>query len=889
MNDLGKSPAPSGVLLAVGLSALAIYFIAGLLFIPLPSVGLDGEVFRHFVSSTFNYASSAFDLSVISPVQGLGGLAQPFAVWLNPGYIIPHLVSWGDPRILSYLVVIPLFVGGTLVFGRAIGLPWYLTLLGAQITAIFSFPPMFDWSQRITHLNLASLYVHADPCFAVPVALGTLLLAVFSCLGRLSFGKNVTCVALLPVLTVLTIFCSPLYAAMFLIPVGVFLAGIYLGSDAKRVFLWRTTGAGFCLIVCLLLNLHNFYRALFGYAARAVFPNELYVEVQQWDYLTNLIFQGGLATPFSILVMLTCGIACIYGTRQARGFAASVLAFQLTTIAISLVYVYSGIRWNWPLPSYLEYSALPAYVIAGLLGVWIGRKRWASTGRAAFISRMTEGNGINLLLVYTSILILPVLGLTMVIREASRAEAQQKPLFPNATVAPRSKPGGVIRHLEQELALTEDGRFRGAVASVLAVPGGGFLSRRGIIGRVPFSKEHIYLLLEYFRSFDPHFYMVGLWDLNIPTLEDNCHMVTPPFHFLVSRALSRPQDFHSRNFALITKANPKLMAALGARFLLTDNPQKDATLALRVQQTNADGVTVYGYEIQGANLGDLSPTETVLSTNASDTLSLMTSSGFSFRDTAVVHEAPLRDLTRADSGAIYFEKGGVRIRGSSHGPALLVLPLQFSNSLTIISQEANSHASPVRLLRVNLVQTGVLFNGPIDIKIAHVFGPLRNIAGRFGDIEDCRRLGIRENGEIPYPANYQPLAWSRQGSLEVGYQKNFHGLEEDATTGSTWNWAAGDSEMSIQSSFDSAVKSSIRFTLSSFTARTVDIQIGDTRHTVRFDRAGSQTVQLPEVRLVPGLNKLSFTTDRPAPPPIGGDPRPMAFGVHDFAVSEGHK
>jgi hypothetical protein len=238
---------------------------------------------------------------------------------------------------------------------------------------------------------------------------------------------------------------------------------------------------------------------------------------------------------------------------------------------------------------------------------------------------------------------------------------------------------------------------------------------------------------------------------------------------------------------------------------------------------------------------------------------------------------------------MFFEKGGVRIRASSRGPALLVLPLQFSNSLTIVSQEASSNAFPVRLLRVNLVETGIFFNGPIDIKIAHVFGPLRNIAGRFRDIEDCQRLGIKENGEIPYPANYQPLAWSRKGSLHVGYQKNFHGLEEDATTGSAWNWAAGDAEMSIESSFGYPVKSSIRFSLSSFTPRTIRIQIGDTQRAVRFDSPGSQKIELAEVKLEPGANKFSFTTDQPPPPPIGGDPRPMAFGVHEFALSEGHK
>lgn len=89
---------------------------------------------------------------------------------------------------------------------------------------------------------------------------------------------------------------------------------------------------------------------------------------------------------------------------------------------------------------------------------------------------------------------------------------------------------------------------------------------------------------------------------------------------------------------------------------------------------------------------------------------------------------------------------------------MLVLPIQFSNSLEIISTRTNSKRVPIKILRVNLLETGILFDGEIDIKIAHVFGPFRGVKGRLRDVEDCKRLGIRETGEIPYPPNYQPLA-----------------------------------------------------------------------------------------------------------------------------------
>jgi hypothetical protein len=429
-------------------------------------------------------------------------------------------------------------------------------------------------------------------------------------------------------------------------------------------------------------------------------------------------------------------------------------------IGVSLTYVYSGLRWNQPLPAYFEYGAFPAYVVAGFLSIWIACTKLAAwfPYRDFLTRHFTLSPGIRLCLVYALVLALPLLGLAETLGEMKDRRAHGQPMLANTQSANPAPSVGIVKYLRDELALPRDGLFRGSVVSIAGLPGGALLTKRGVPESAPFDKNFIGVLGDYFKSFDRNFFMTGFWNLRIPTLEDNNHLVTPPFHFLLSRALSRPQDFHSRNWALITKVNPKLMAALGARFLVADRTLQDPLLALRTQQTNGEGITVYAYEIAGANTGGLSPIHTVLSGNAAETIALMTSPTFAFQETAVMHDVNLSGLTPADLGAINFNKGGVRIRGRSHGPALLVLPLQFSNSLQIISTRTNAKRVPIKLLRVNLLQTGVLFDGEIDIKVAHVFGPFRGVKGRLRDVEDCKRLGIRETGEIPYPPNYQPLA-----------------------------------------------------------------------------------------------------------------------------------
>src|SRR5438045_1383024 len=323
-----------------GFGIFALYVGLGLFLVPLPGMGVDTENWNHWAASNFTYASSAIDLSVISPFEGLGGLMLPLGVWLNPSDLLPHLIHsstdplvWGllvaslmlalgvwlnpsdllphlihssrDPRVWGLLVASLLLALATFLLGRAIGLPHYLAIVSGQVVTMALLPPMFLWTVSTTHLNLAGLYVHTRPGIALCTILGTTLVAVLAWLGRLSFKQNLACVIALPLLILYSILCNPLYTAMFFVPIAFYLAGVFAGGiSSRRTLLWRARGAGFCLIVCLLLNLPGFYRALFAYAARAVFPNELYVEVQQWDYLTNLIFQRGLATPFVIFVKI---------------------------------------------------------------------------------------------------------------------------------------------------------------------------------------------------------------------------------------------------------------------------------------------------------------------------------------------------------------------------------------------------------------------------------------------------------------------------------------------------------------------------------------------------------------------------------------------------------
>jgi hypothetical protein len=766
---------------AAGWLAFAIYAIIVLVDCPPPFLGHDTEHFQHWTSAAFEYGSSAIDQSVMSPFQGLGGLVQPLCVGMHPVYAISHAFGAADQRVGNLVVAMVLLGVSTFVFARAMGLSGWLAVFAAQAMAIGSLPPFWSWTLAYTKTNGLLLY-GLSPALVFPVAAGVGMLAAYAWLGRLSRIGNIACLLLLPMPMVYSLVCDPLYTGMFFLAIGVFMAGILLGSESRHMALWRIGGGAACLATLLALNLHNFMRALFGYCARARFPNELYVEVQQWDYNAGVLFHGGFATFVAIGTACAAVAAVAWGPKLVRGVAASVLVFMAAIVAMCWVYVYGGVRWNAPLPNYLELPAYPVYTVIGLLGAIAAITHLSQRSKIAARCRHLLTHPIAR---YAIVLVLPAMGVCSV-TAAPRHENNAFELVGGLTPPlPAKSPAGhgeasaegrdederlraedrasnrtIVGFLREEIAIRDDGRFRGSVANLFGIPGGPLMARLGYPEESPCDKQQLMFLDGYLRSYDRHLPMSGLWDMRIPTLEDNNHVVTPPFHYLLSRLLSRPQDYHSRNWATLSALRPGLMAALGTRFVLTDRRVKDAGLVLRHAQRNADGITIYAYELAHPNLGDYSPTEAMVAADAPAMVAAMKDDSFDYRTRVVVERDLPAGLVPASSGQLLYERGGARIRAASPGRSLLVLPLQFSHSLNII--ENNSvPPEPLELRRVNMVEIGLLFSGTVDVKLAHAFGPFRGSTGRLQDIEDCKRLGIREDGMIPYPPGYQPL--SRDG------------------------------------------------------------------------------------------------------------------------------
>ena len=80
-------------------------------------------------------------------------------------------------------------------------------------------------------------------------------------------------------------------------------------------------------------------------------------------------------------------------------------------------------------------------------------------------------------------------------------------------------------------------------------------------------------------------------------------------------------------------------------------------------------------------------------------------------------------------------RGGLHVSGHSDGTSLVVLPQQFSHCL-------RAHDSRVRLVRVNLMLTGVIFSGDVDTDILFDYGIFTPYC-RLADLADVKRLDLK--------------------------------------------------------------------------------------------------------------------------------------------------
>jgi hypothetical protein len=194
--------------------------------------------------------------------------------------------------------------------------------------------------------------------------------------------------------------------------------------------------------------------------------------------------------------------------------------------------------------------------------------------------------------------------------------------------------------------------------------------------------------------------------------------------------------------------NARLLGFLGVRFLIADAVQGEP-FRLVMKDHLRPGETLYLYEVPDVNLGRVSPGEISTAGTFDRALDHIVDSRFDFRRHAILIDAPavdapaaaarLKGLRPAEANEVRIvERGGIVVKATSAGTSLLVIPFEFSHCFTVRSLD--DAVQPPRLIRVNALLTGVLFDHAVNAELRYFTGPFSGATCRLRDAEEFKRL-----------------------------------------------------------------------------------------------------------------------------------------------------
>src|SRR5262249_22746601 len=136
------------------------------------------------------------------------------------------------------------------------------------------------------------------------------------------------------------------------------------------------------------------------------------------------------------------------------------------------------------------------------------------------------------------------------------------------------------------------------------------------------------------------------------------------------------------------------------------------------------------------------PTKVMTATSAPEMVAAMRAEQFDFKRHVVLPAAPSATLVPADDMRLSPIRGGFHLSGHSSGTSLVVLPLQFSNCLRARDER-------VRIVRADLLMTGLIFSGAVDTDILFDYG-IFTPGCRRADLADVRGLQMSIESRMPH-------------------------------------------------------------------------------------------------------------------------------------------
>jgi hypothetical protein len=657
--------------------------------------------------------STFLDFSPFSPFHGTGSLFLVELPWLNPAALVLGLPEpLGARHLISYLIYFFELTVSLYLLYRSFEFSRDESFIATFLYAGIFFIPLHSYFLANPWYTLVPVNAHLTAAFNIAT------IAVI----RAGNSRRSLLLAMLFAASLFVAFTSATMIWLTFLPAyGLLWALLVLPRGERKVSNARLRVLGIGALLIAATGVPLYIAATVATSARGISnPSFLHpgTDLLSVTFWTDLLSRFDVCDPldpllcyrlpvgwYEMAALAGSALLVVTATGLKRTYAIAVLALLIADHLYALLSVdlilgrLHAIRSPYLMWPVLSLAAAPAVAAAGDVINWImgqsaARMRWAWSGLSCAMAAAAV-----------------FLWLYKVAPDYPRLPGTGPLGLPPIAHVPPSR-GPIVAHLERQLALKPGDRFRGYAGAFL-----------GTVESGASYDTYIATYLPFLDKFGTTFHSVDLWYHDIPTIEEFGQWVTKQIHYFNRDLLAEPGDKldpFDRN-VLLYRLRPRLLAALGVRFVIASDYLPDPALNLLMTEVGRSAAVMHLYEIKRPNAGQFSPIHTVAAPNYAAAVALLRTD-MDLEDTMVVLGDAFdrtRTLVRATSAQLFAIKDGYRVTATAPGPAVLVLPVQFSHCWRMSS----SAPEPARVFRANIIQTGVLFSGSIDAELRFEFEP----------------------------------------------------------------------------------------------------------------------------------------------------------------------
>ena len=679
------------------------------------------------------------------PVIGLGNISWT----LNPDWFLSYLLtatSAGDLQDgpLAFAIGATELFAVTALCARAFSFAAGPAFATGWLITLTTWP-LFGWPIILT---LWFLFPHIGEILAISTLVALAALEI----GRKPWWLSAVCaIGIFLGITYVTLALPTLL--VLVLPIAILFAG--------SQFLFRTDARGRLVILLswaaiaiatLACGYVHYLAGLLSYTALGFFPD---LGKRPLISEASMLFWPPAVTGWSLETIFTPGRTFILGglagnamiawlgSLRQRQLGLAVVVAEFIFLSIGLTNYYVSNFWFGPSIWYFENFLFPFFamgccylVVTFLSQLW----RFLRSSQFPFVRQQIPYlANVALSLSLPGLVAVYALINGTVIKQAS----QQSPLFKFGPPYPESQTE-ITRFLKSEIGLFPGQPFRGRVAAML----GFILPKEQSSGRI----QQVYYFAQ-FATGNLHD-GPGLWQDDIPTLMEYNELMAPAHFVVMRRFFTEASQQVTRDIVVMRRVDPRMLKVLGVRFLLTDARIDGAQLRMRMRiptpredrvrlgmsELEVDHFDIYLYEFTNVNMGQFSPTRFKVIPDAGNILAELSDSSLALDEVIIVDRPLPGGLTSATLKAFTVDRDHYRVRAVSEGPAVLLLPIEFSRCLSVTSR---STGMLPELFRADLLLTGILFDSELDAEISFHSGPFSNSRCRLDDLADANRLDMR--------------------------------------------------------------------------------------------------------------------------------------------------